>query len=166
MSARVNQLLDKAKRAVAAGESHLRKAAELIAQAQDTGATQQQIAKGVGRSQPWVAQLLQWRKSGFKGGAFERSHKARISRANKPKVPPRQLMTPELANAMRARAEAVVRLFPPLVKTIPESTRAQLIKALTRIDDPLVETIRKRLNLTWDDLIVPGAVENDVSAAA
>jgi hypothetical protein len=73
-------------------------------------------------------------------------------------------ITPELAKAMQARAEAVARLFPPPVATIPASVRAELIRALKRIDDPLVETIRKRLNLTWDDLIVPAIVENAKAA--
>ena len=79
----VTKLLTEAKRAIAAGEGHLRKAAELIAKARTAGATQRQIAERVGKSQSWISQLLAWRKSGYKGGAFERSHKARtISRAN------------------------------------------------------------------------------------
>jgi hypothetical protein len=64
-------------------------------------------------------------------------------------------MTPEAANAMRARAEAVARLFPPPVKTIPKAARAELVAALKAYAPPLVEAIRKRLNLTWDDLLVP-----------
>ena len=70
-------------------------------------------------------------------------------------------MTPEVAAAMRARAEAVARLLPPTVKTIPESAREQLIKALNAYAPPLVETIRKRLNLSWDDIIVPADHENE-----
>lgn len=69
-------------------------------------------------------------------------------------------MTPEAANAMRARAEAVARLFPPPVKTIPEAARAELVAALKAYAPPLVEAIRKRLNLTWHDLIVPAEHEN------
>ena len=32
-------------------------------------------------------------------------------------------MTPEAANAMKARAEAVARFFPPPIKTIPNDSR-------------------------------------------
>jgi hypothetical protein len=74
------------------------------------------------------------------------------------KLPAR--MTPEAANAMRARAEAVARLFPPPIKTIPNESRAALIAALDAYASPLVETVRKRLKLTWDDLIIP-AIKNE-----
>lgn len=164
MGTAITKLLDKAKDAIAAGESSLRKAAELIAQAQDAGAKQRQIAKRVGKSQSWVHQLLAWRKAGYSGGAFERSHKARsISRANQAKVPNKRL-TPEAAAAMQARAEAVARLFPPAFKPIPKAARVELIAALKAYASPLVETIRKRLNLTWDDLIVPAATDHENSS--
>jgi hypothetical protein len=70
-------------------------------------------------------------------------------------------MTPEAAEAMRARAEAVARLFPPPVKTIPEAARAELIAALRMLAKSrdtaalLVERQRARLNLDWSDLLVP-----------
>ncbi len=70
-------------------------------------------------------------------------------------------MTPAVAEAMRARAEAVARLFPPLVKTIPETARAELIAALRLLAKSkdtaavLVERQRARLNLDWSDLLVP-----------
>jgi hypothetical protein len=70
-------------------------------------------------------------------------------------------MTPEAANAMRARAEAVARLFPPPFKTIPEAARAELIAALRMLAKSrdtaalLIERQRARLNLDWSDLLVP-----------
>jgi hypothetical protein len=70
-------------------------------------------------------------------------------------------MTPALAEAMKARAEAVARLFPPPVKTIPEAARAELIAALQMLAKSkgtaavLVERQRARLNLDWSDLLVP-----------
>jgi hypothetical protein len=70
-------------------------------------------------------------------------------------------MTPALAEAMKARAEAVARLFPPAFKSIPVAARAELLTALHARAWPLAETIRKRLNLKWDDLIVPAAIENE-----
>lgn len=70
-------------------------------------------------------------------------------------------MTPEAAQAMRARAEAVARLFPPPVKTIPEAARVELIAALRMLAKSrdtaalLIERQRARLNLDWSDLLVP-----------
>lgn len=85
---KITDLLDKAKAEIkiaeTGGNPHLRDAAEFIAQAQEEGATQQQICKRLGKSQPWVSYLLLWRKGGYSGGPFERSHKSRaISRADK-----------------------------------------------------------------------------------
>jgi hypothetical protein len=75
-------------------------------------------------------------------------------------------MTPEAAEAMRARAEAVARLFPPPVKTIPEAARVELIAALRMLAKSrdtaalLVERQRARLNLNWSDLLVPSDANN------
>jgi hypothetical protein len=79
----------------------------------------------------------------------------RTGRDGKARKLPSRAMTPEAANAMRARAEAVARLFPPPTKTIPQAARAELIAALDKFAPPLVETIRKRLNMSWSDLLVP-----------
>ena len=54
----------------------------------------------------------------------------RIGRDGKARKLPTKRMTPEAAEAMKARAEAVARLFPPPVKTIPEAARAEFIAAL------------------------------------
>lgn len=75
----IDKLLDKAKDAIEAGESSLRKAAELIAKAQQAGATQKQISERVGKSRAWVTFVMAWRKGGYQGGAFDRSHKSRVS---------------------------------------------------------------------------------------
>lgn len=79
-------------------------------------------------------------------------------------------MTPEAAEAMRARAEAVARLFPPPFKTIPSAARAELIAALRMLAKSrdaaavLIERQRVRLNLTWNDLLVPSD-ENESTVA-
>lgn len=175
----IAKLLTDARRAIAAGESSLRKAAELIAKAQEAGATQRQIAERIGKSQSWISQLLAWRKSGYKGGAFERSHKARmISRANKPKATRRPLTTEE-ALAQRAQAEfqktralAVAAMFGPESKRIPSGARKELLAALKMLAKSrdtaavLVERQRARLNLDWSDLIVAAEIEDELSEAA
>jgi hypothetical protein len=164
----VTKLLTEAKRAIAAGESHLRKAAELIVKARTAGATQRQIAERVGKSQSWISQLLAWRKSGYKGGAFERSHKARtISRANQSRATSHRPMTTEEAEAMRARAVAVAAMFGAESKRIPAAARKEFLTALAMLAKSrdtaavLVERQRARLNLTWDDLLVPAEHENE-----
>jgi hypothetical protein len=84
----------------------------------------------------------------------------RIGRDGKARKLPTR-MTAEAAEAMKARAEAVARLFPPPVKVIPKAARAELIAALRMLAKSrdtaalLVERQRTRLNLTWDDLLVP-----------
>jgi len=84
----------------------------------------------------------------------------RIGRDGKARKLPTR-MTPEAAEAMKARAEAVARLFPPPVKTIPKAARAELIASLRMLAKSrdtaaqLVERQRARLNLDWSDLLVP-----------
>jgi hypothetical protein len=84
----------------------------------------------------------------------------RIGRDGKARKLPTR-MTPEAAEAMKARAEAVARLFPAPVKTIPKAARAELIAALRMLAKSrdtaaqLVERQRARLNLDWSDLLVP-----------
>jgi len=104
----IGSLLEQAKRAIAAGESSLKKAAECIAKAQAQGATQRQIAEGVGKSAAWVNQLLKWRSHGYEGTAFG-TPKARQRdqfRQSKHKAAPRPVTTDEQARVEQARAEA------------------------------------------------------------
>src|SRR5258708_5463103 len=140
--ASISNLLDKAKDAIAAGESSYRKAADLIAQAQESGATQKQIAERLGKSRAWVTFLLAWRKGGCRGGAFERSHRARVSsrarqskpeRATAPPTTPEQIAKAEARAAefefKTERARAVAIMFSGGA-TISYGQRAQLVAAL------------------------------------
>jgi hypothetical protein len=53
------------------GENSLRDTAEALAQAKEKfGATQQEMAKAIGRSQGTVSLLLKWRANGFRGSPF------------------------------------------------------------------------------------------------
>ena len=112
------------------------------------------IAKEIGVSDKTVAKA---RKATAEKSAVAK----RVGRDGKARKLPFRRMTPELANAMRARAEAVARLFPPAVKTIPEAARVELIAALRMLAKSrdtaalLVERQRARLNLDWSDLLVP-----------
>jgi hypothetical protein len=80
------------------------------------------------------------------------------------------------ADAKKARAEAVARMFGPQMKTIPDHARVLLIKALRMLASEraaerasaalIVENQRARLNLAWEELIVPAETENKMSNAA
>lgn len=64
------ELLSRAKRSIDSCEKPLREAAEDISRAYEQGATQREIADGVGKSAAWVNRLLKWRSSGYEGTAF------------------------------------------------------------------------------------------------
>jgi hypothetical protein len=80
------------------------------------------------------------------------------------------------AEFQKARAEATARMFGADTKTIPGEARKLLIKALCMLASKseaerasaalIVENQRARLNLTWDDLIVPAAAKSALSRAA
>jgi hypothetical protein len=112
------------------------------------------IAAAIGVDSKTVAKA---RKATAEKSAVEK----RIGRDGKTRKLPTKRMTPEAAEAMKARAEAVARLFPPPFKTIPETARAELIAALRMLAKSrdtaalLVERQRARLNLDWSDLLVP-----------
>jgi len=164
----IAKLHDKARRAIAAGEGSFRQAAEYLAEASKQGATQRQSAKAIGRSPAWVNTLLKWQASGFKDTPFGPQSEAKRAAVQSPKqTAASDYVEAERAKAeaMKARAEAVARLFPPPVKTLPEAARTQLIKALRALASDhaneraaaalIVERQRARLNLDWSDLLVP-----------
>jgi hypothetical protein len=156
MSASLDLLHNEARRAIAAGETKFRDAAELLAKAAEFGATQRQSAKAVGRSQRWVNALLQWRKNGYRGAPFEKCKRF-----------PRD--TPAIQNRTTRRLMTAEQ-------TIPDSARQLLIKALRTLASErtaerasaalIVENQRARLNLTWDELIVRAEAESRLNEAA
>lgn len=123
------------------------------------------IAREIGVSDKTVAKA---RKATAEKSAVAK----RIGRDGKARKLPTKQMTSEVADAMRARAEAVARLFPPPVKTIPKAARAELIAALRMLAKSrdtaavLVEKQRARLNLTWDDLLVPSDANESTMGVA
>lgn len=203
MSASIDKLHDKARRAIVSGEDKFRDAAEYLVEAQKLGATQRQTAKAIGKSPAWVNALLKWRSSGCKDRCpFPRS-KRRVQ-------PPEQTATSrppttaEQAQAQaarfnaerakaeaqkakaesikaqvefqKARAEATARLFGAETKRIPNGSRQLLIKALRMLGSEraaerasaalIVENQRARLNLAWEELIIPAGAESGLSEAA
>jgi hypothetical protein len=203
MSASIDKLHDKARRAIESGENKFRDAAECLAEAQKLGATQRQSAKGIGKSPAWVNALLKWRSSGYKAHCPFPHSKRRVQPAEQ-KATSRPPTNAELAQArtakanadrakaeaqrakaeaakaqaefQKARAETYAKMFSAGTKSIPNKSRELLIKALRMLGSEraaerasaaiIVENQRARLNLTWDDLIVPPEIESEMSDAA
>jgi hypothetical protein len=190
MSASIDKLHDKARRAVQAGEYKFRQAAEYLAKAQKLGATQRQSAKAIGKSPAWVNALLKWKAAGYKDTPFGPQSKAKRASVQAPKqkaISPRPITAEQAlavsakAEAQRAKAEAtkaqaefqkvramaVAKMFGAETKRIPNGARNELIRALRTLgSEHPAERVRARLNLTWHDLIVPPEVESEVSEAA
>jgi hypothetical protein len=59
-------LLVKAKKSIEAGDKAWRDAAEALVKAGMLGATQEEMAEAVGKSQTWVSRLLKWQREGYK----------------------------------------------------------------------------------------------------
>ena len=144
MSTIIDSLLAQAKTAIECGEGAMRDAAEFIARAEEQGATQREIAQRVGKSAAWVNALLAWRRDGFKGEAFARSKRPAFSRAEQQ-------------------------------KTNNPSDRKLLVKALGMLgsngDGEVLnaarhaERLRKKLNMSWDELIIAAAEKSQARAA-
>jgi hypothetical protein len=87
----ITRLLSQAKLAIEAGK--LREAAAAMSIAHEVyGASQQNIAAAVGKSQGWASRMLRWRRKGFKDTPFGPASKnarmrARIGRLTGQKVP-------------------------------------------------------------------------------
>jgi hypothetical protein len=212
MTARpIDQLLKEAKCAIEDGESSLKQAAECIAEAQNQGATQREIATAVGKSAAWVNQLLKWRSDGYKGTAFgsAKAEQRATFRQSEQKEESRPVTTNEQARIEQARAEAerarerAARAEAERAKherkkaeanarrareearrargraswerwtggaaEIHSSSRTLLVKALGMLGSDhdgeilaaarTAEQQRRKLNLTWDELIVEAAAE-------
>jgi hypothetical protein len=77
-----------------------------------------------------------------------------------------------LAELSTARAVAVAAMFGGETKQIPAGARKELLAALAMLAKSrdtaaiLIERQRARLNLSWDDLLVPAEVKHDLSEAA
>jgi hypothetical protein len=107
----VTELLEEAKRDIDDGEVRLRAAAEKMAAARKQGASQRQIAQGVGKSAPWVNRLLKWHDGGYQEdtpfGPPSRAsrQRSRVQATERNKKKP-AATTSEQAEAAAARARA------------------------------------------------------------
>ena len=117
----VAELLSRATRSIASGESSLRAAAEDLAAAQAQGATQRQIAEAVGKSAGWVNRLLQWRETGYRDGtAFGPQAKASRQRARRVQSPEQSKQKPATTSEQAEAATA---------RTRAETAKAEAVKA-------------------------------------
>jgi transposase len=102
----VTELLSHAKRAIEAGETSLRAAAEDIAAAQEQGATQREIAEAVGKSAAWVNRLLKWREGGYQDVTpFGPQAKASRQRARRVQSPEQKNQKPASTSEQARAAE-------------------------------------------------------------
>ncbi|MGH7174899.1 MAG: hypothetical protein ACREGR_00885 [Minisyncoccia bacterium] len=168
MTATIDKLHSKAKRAVASGEACFREAADHLAEARKLGATMRQSAKAIGKSPSWVNRLLLWRDGGFKNSPFGPQAKAKrarsAARVQSPAQTTGQPSAPEKIakwQAQQARAEAMALIFAPTPSPVPAGLRQKLIAALMMLGGSHpAERARARLGMTWDELVVPAAAES------
>lgn len=191
-----DELLQRARAAIVAGERSLREAAELIAEAQERGSTQRAIAAKVGKSVGWVNRLLAWRASGFLGDAFNRAARKTLHAP----VQPAEQWKGEAGAAVeeqirvdrifadqqervRAAQENADRIRFTLsglygirrLSHVQAKDRDLLVKMLGRLGSDqsgevlnaarMIETLRRKLDFQWDDLIIP-AEESEQDLAA
>lgn len=144
----VAEHLSQAKKDIAAGDNSLRSAAEHIAAAIAAGATQSQAAHTVGKSQPWVNRLLQWKEGGFKqGGPFaDDNAKAKISRTN----------NSVQLNCCKPDRDLLVKCLGML----GSNKDGEVVNAARQ-----AEQLRIKLGLSWQQLIVKVIKSAEVRAA-
>jgi len=137
--AKIPELLARARQSIESGVSSFRAAAEYLADAQEQGATQRQIAEAVGKSAAWVNRLLRWRQSGYQDDtAFGPQARASRQRARRRVQPTEQkaqktekpATTSEQAEsaASRARAE-MAKAEAAKAKAEAQKAKAEAAKA-------------------------------------
>jgi hypothetical protein len=124
------ELISRAKHHIGTGETarntSFRAAADDIARACDQGATQRQVAKGVGKSVAWVNRLLQWRKGGYVGAPFADTIVQGVNKDLAPLDPP---SIEPASPAVLAETNALALGFQEAAN--PEAAMAPATKALT-----------------------------------
>lgn len=200
----ITQLLIGARRLIESGVVSLRAASDKIAEAENQGATQREIAKAVGKSVGWVNGLLKWRKLGYPSETpFGPSSKASRSRA-RVQSPERRspiekfdssielegtcgsgtsirtiehgIDTKKIANGAATLREALPTKKPAVDETattkqphpsgheFDRNHRDRLVEILAMLGSVNVrqrdhaarqaDQLRKKLKMTWNDLIV------------
>jgi hypothetical protein len=137
----VDALLSRAKASIAGyynGVNSLRSAAEDVAAAQARGATQTHIAATLGKSQPWVNRLLQWRTGGYQDTAFGPESKAKRERSANYQSPDKSSAKPKPSSEARFNAEAAkaeaAKAKAEAAKAKAEAAKARSENARARAD--------------------------------
>ena len=169
--ATIAKLHDKAKSGHCSGRRQLSAGRRYLAAARERARHSAQSAKAIGKSPAGLITFLKWRSGGYRETPFEPAVESEARHFQSTKQPKRRPMTAEEALAQKAqaefqteRAEAVTAMFGAGTKRIPAAARAELLKALRMLVGSrrrrasaalIVERQRARLNLTWNDLLVP-----------
>jgi hypothetical protein len=167
-----------AAKAFASADRNLRLAAEYLAFAEEKGATQRQMAEGVGKSAAWVNGLLKWRRDGYQDNTpfaaqsaerderhdeqireQERSGPKQASHGREHSGPKSERSSQNKARERTRRKQHICGLS--------EQDRNTLVKILGMLGSShdnealnaarSAETLRAKLNLTWNDLIATPA---------
>ena len=170
MNASINTLHDKARRAVAGRRAQVSSSRRMSRRRAEAGRDTAAERQGHRQVASMGQHLLKWRSGGYRETPFGPQSKAKRAAVQSTKQS-RRPMTAEEALAQKAQAEfqtaravAVARDVRCRLKTNPGSGRKELLKALRALasitprrsgSGLIVERQRARLNLTWDDLIVP-----------
>jgi hypothetical protein len=124
----IDQLHNRARRAIESGEMGFRSGADYLAEARKLGATQRESASAIGKSPAWVNALLKWHDGGFKSDApFPSATRSPVQRAEQKngdqKKASRPATTAEQAQAQTAKANA------QFAKAEAQKARADAAKA-------------------------------------
>ena len=177
------ELILRAKHNIGLGETSrivsFRAAVEDIALACDQGATQREIAEGVGKSPAWVNRLMKWREGGYVGAPFADKFVQGVNGSAAPVEPAAAKTTserensaeqhtngggPTMTNAAEPEDIAVAAEEQAVANKFSCVERARLIETLEflAVERPrlrakfalIVENRRAGLGLTWDQLLI------------
>ena len=164
---------------------YYRVAADHVAEAQKEKASQRQIAAQLGKSTAWVNQLLRWRKEGYRHSPFgpqsslararkkDRSGATEHDQGKSATASQNAQADAETAGKKREKAKPASHRSAATDRTsiatnVESEDREMLIKLLGLLGTDQdgecvnaarkVEKLRKKIGLTWDELIVPAEI--------
>lgn len=142
------ELINRAKHHIGVGETSrttsFRAAAEDMARACAQGATQREVAIGVGKSVAWVNRLLKWRESGCVGAPFADKIVQGVKKDELPPegAPTNPLLDPVASSALTEEAAATGEGGHPAASAIPQV--AHTLADATTSDYHLPQALNRR----------------------
>jgi hypothetical protein len=148
------ELLIRAKAAVEAGYRSMHEAAEALAVAQERhGASQADMARAIGKSEPWISRLLQWRREGYpsdspfgpttKAGRLAHAKDRAASGASKPRDPRKPKAIAAADDSTAAGSDTDAETSPAKGAETSEHALAELKDGIDRLV-PLMDDAAKK----------------------